>query len=293
MNIKVKTISICSSLCTLPLLAIAFIAVSLSSCWRDSEKTTEAETPVAEPDSMIYGLSCDGTNDSVIVFLPFIDGADPIVYHIEEAKAQGHVYGKLQIGDWVGIILNPKDSTEATMVINLDKLKGTWTYQVKPTWKDASKLTARAIRKNFAEMPDSLKEAYLVPREYGFTLKRSSVASPVGFVRNSSSLEDDSPVEYPQVKRYTGWKSRNGQLILISSDAPIITATADETNKNEKKKYKEYYDTLNYVFMNDDSLVLSTTSNEIISFHRRDNAISANAKAQKAAHTVANNKELK
>lgn len=260
------------------------------SCGGTENNHVETASEVAEPDSMIYGLSCDGTNDSVIVFLPFTHGADPVTYNIEDAKANGRIIGKPQIGDWVGVILNPNDSTEATMVVNLDKLKGTWTYQVRPTWKDASRLTARAMRKNFAEMPDSIKEAYLVPREYGFTLKRSGMASPVGFVRGSSSLEDDSPVEYPKVKYYTKWKTRNGHLILTSVDSLIM---ATEENKEALKKQKEHFDTLDFVFMADDSLVLRTRKNEIISFHRKASAISANAEAQKAAQKVTSTKDLK
>lgn len=260
------------------------------SCGGTENNHVETASEVAEPDSMIYGLSCDGTNDSVIVFLPFTHGADPVTYNIEDAKANGRIIGKPQIGDWVGVILNPNDSTEATMVVNLDKLKGTWTYQVRPTWKDASRLTARAMRKNFAEMPDSIKEAYLVPREYGFTLKRSSMASPVGFVRGTSSLEDDSPVEYPKVKYYTKWKTRNGHLILTSVDSLIL---ATENNKEALKKQKEHYDTLDFVFMAEDSLVLRTRKNETISFHRKANAITANAEAQKAAQKVTSTKDLK
>lgn len=267
----------------------AIVALTIASCSESKTDNAQANQKNAEPDSMIYGLSCDGSNDSVIVFLPFIDGVDPITYNIEVAKANGMVIGKPQIGDWIGIILNPEDSTEAKMVVNLDKLKGTWTYEVKPTWKDAAKLSARAMRRNFAEMPDSLKEAYLVPREYGFTLKRSSVASPVGIVRSKSSLEDDSPVEYPKVKYYKSWKTRNGHLILTSVDS-LTLSTATDSQKAANQK--ETYDTLDFVFMSEDSLVLRTTKNEIISFHRKANAMTANAKAQAAAQKVMK-KELK
>lgn len=269
------------------------LGATLLSCSETVKEEKAEKTEVKEPDSMIYGLSCDGSNDSVIVFLPFIEGADPITYNIEDAKAQGHIYGKPEIGDWVGIILNENDSTEAAMVVNLDKLKATWTHEVRPTWKEASKLTARAIRRNFASMPDSLKEAYLVPREYGFTLKRSSKASPVGFVRSSSSLEDDSPVEYPKMKYYSGWKTRNGRLILISTEGPALLAVAAKDDKAQQVAMKETYDTLDFVFMNEDSLVLRNSANEVVSFHRKDNALTANAKAQAAAQKVSENKSLK
>lgn len=271
---------------TASLLLTAMLALASFSCSSGEVKPEEKPEAIEEQDSMIYGLSCDGTNDSVIVFLPFKEGVDPITYNIEMARAAGRVFGKPQIGDWVGIIINPQDTTELTMVVNLDKLKGTWTHEVRPTWKDASKMTARAMRRNFAEMPDSLKEAYFIPREYGFTLKRSSMASPVGMIRSKSSLEDDSPVEYPKVKYYTNWKTRNGHLILTSTDKPRMAQMSENDEGKKAEQHKETYDTLDFVFMDEDSLVMLTQKKEIISFHRKENARAANAAAQKAAQKV-------
>ena len=267
--------------------AALFAAIMIASC--GGEKPAEpAATPAketAEKDSMIYGLSCDGTNDSVIVLLPFVTGADPVTYNIEVAKANGKVIGQSQIGDWVGVMLNPEDTTEAMMVINLDQLKATWTYEVRPTWKDASKLSARALRRKLGEIPDSMKEAYLVPREYGFTLKRSSVAQPVGRVMRATSLEDDSPVEYPPVKNYTSWKCRNGHLYLTSTEGttPIAKTSESDGKAANAPKPKETVDTLEFVMMTQDSLVLKRHNNDVISFHRKENASVANAAAQKAA----------
>ncbi|MCM1080060.1 MAG: lipocalin family protein [Bacteroidales bacterium] len=254
-------------------------------CACNNSKPAEKETAAVaeEKDSMIYGLSCDGTNDSVIVFLPFENGVDPIVYNIEVAKKTGKVIGQPQIGDWVGLKINPEDSTEATMVVDLDQLKGTWTFEVRPTWKDSAKMSRRALRRKLNEIPDSLKEAYLVPREYGFTLKRSSVASPVGYVMQKSSLEDDSPVEYPVVKHYTSWKCRNGRLILISAaDVPGNVKSTDD-NASKHTQAKEVYDTLDFIFMTNDSLVLQNSVKQRIAFHRKESAMAANAHAQKAA----------
>lgn len=239
----------------------------------DGQKKDSQKTEKEDPDSMIYGLACDGTNDSTVVLLKF-SGEDPISFNVIDAKAAGKIIGQLQIGDWIGVMINPQDSTEATAVIDLDQLKGTWTYQVFPVWKDAQNMSKRALKRKLNEIPDSLREAYLVPREYGFTLKRSSKASPVGFVMRKSSLEDDSPVEYPAVKNYTGWKCRNGRLILISSNKKM----SDEDKKDEKL----VYDTLDFVSMTADSLVL-TRGGKIYQFHRQANAMTANAAAQKAA----------
>lgn len=269
------------------LFCITFMIAAFASCTGE-KPTVETEKSVKteeENDSMIYGLSCDGTNDSVIVFLPFRDGADPVSYNIEVAKAEGRIIGQPQIGDWVGIMLNPADTTEAKMVINLDQLKATWTYSVRPTWKDASKLSRRALARKLDEIPDSLREAYMVPREYGFTLKRGHLASSVGRVRRQSSLEDDSPVEYPEVKNYIGWKTLNGELILISTDRQEFQIASLDKDKSTKPapKPKEYYDTLHFVMMTADSLVVHTSQHKRLAFHRQENAHDANAQAQKAA----------
>lgn len=264
---------------------IFFCAMLMLSCGNSETQTaTTFSTPELKdgPDSMIYGLSCDGSNDTVIILLPFGEGKDPVTYNIETAKRQGKIIGKPSIGDWVGIIVNPSDTTEATMVINLDQLKGTWTYQVTPTWKEASKMSRRALARKMAEMPDSLRHAYMIPREYGFTLKRSSMAAPVGYVMRTSSLEDDSPVEYPAVKHYTNWRCRNGQLILISSDINSVL----KTSNSNSDKTELIYDTLDFISMTDDSLVMRNSLGNTIGFHRQINAMTANAAAQKAAQKV-------
>lgn len=264
--------------------------VAVCSCNGGASETEPASAAATdEPtDSMVYGLTCDGTNDSVIVFLPFRKGADPITYNIEIANAQGRVIGQPKIGDWVSIIVNPSDTTEASLVVDLDQLKGTWTYSVRPTWKDASKLSRRALARKLNDIPDSLREAYLVPREYGFTLQRSYVAKAVGRVHRESTLEDDSPVEYPKVKNYTAWKVRNGRLILTSTDSFRIPGQqkTDEAAQKAKPDQKEKHDTLQLLAMNDDSLVVLTTQNKQMTFYRQANAISANAEAQKAVQKV-------
>lgn len=269
-----------------PLLLLATILLCFfpSSCRQNrADDIPATENAPSSPDSMLYGLTCDGTTDSVLVFLPFSTGADPVTYNIETARAAGNVIGNPSIGDWVGIILNPEDTTEATMVVNLDQLKGTWTYPVRPVWKDKAKLSPRALRRKLAELPDSLKEAYMVPREYGFTLKRSSVASPVGYVISKSSLYDDSPVEYPEVKRYTNWVCRNGQLILTS-----VKDTADNsvTATPGTKSVLTTYDTLDFVFLSDDSLILRRQDGRQLHMHRRLSAELANLKAQQAADII-------
>ena len=74
-------------------------------------------------DSMIYGLVCDGTTDSVIVLWPF--SGDPVIYDCIDAHDSHRIIGKPSIGDWVGIIRDSIDTTVVAMAIDLDQLKGT------------------------------------------------------------------------------------------------------------------------------------------------------------------------
>lgn len=230
-------------------------------------------------DSMIYGLACEGTSDSFIVVYPF-SGQDPVSYSCIDAHKAKRIIGKPQTGDWVGIVLDPTDSTTATMVINLDQLKGTWTYPVMPVFKDLKNLSAKARKRMEAqaisELPDSEKALYLVPREYGFTLKRGHAAQAVGRVFSGNGAKDDSPVEYPEVKRYQQWFSWNGRLILVSSKEAL-----DQVEEKSQKP-ELVFDTLDFISLSEDSLILSNHGTPI-GFHRKSSTISANAEAQKKA----------
>jgi hypothetical protein len=224
-------------------------------------------------DSMLYGLACDGSSDSVIVLWPF--SGDPVTYNCIDAHDAHRNSGKPTIGDWVGIMVNPEDTTSASMVIDLDQLKGTWTYPVMPVMKDLQKMSARLQKRMMANMPDSIKNTYLVPREYGFTLKRAHQAQSVGYVRSNSTLESDSPVEYPPVKRYRQWYMLNGRLILVSAERKMTTGPETEA------PLIAVLDTLDFLYMDNDSLIM-TQNGKRIGFHRKENAIKANDAANKA-----------
>lgn len=242
----------------------------------DEEDNPLKEEPLEEivGDSMVYGLSCDGSTDSVIVIWPF--KGDPITYSCIEAKGNGKIIGKPQIGDWIGVMVNPEDTTEATMVINLDQLKGTWTYPVMPVMKELQNMSPRMQKRMMENMPDSVKQTFFVPREYGFTLKRGHKAQAVGRIMRTSTLADDSPVQYPEVKNYKQWHMLNGRLILVSGERMMLPKDGETL-----KKPKNTLDTLDFVYMDNDSLILMSKGTRI-GFHRKENALKANAAASKA-----------
>ena len=198
--------------------------LTMVSCGKKNEPVANIGTQIDVSkqivgDSMIYGLACEGTSDSNIVVYPF-NGGDPIKYSCIDAHKRHRIIGHPEIGDWVGLVLDKEDTTVATMVVNLDQLKGTWTYTVMPTFKDFKHLSKRMQKKMestlIEQMPDSERALYMVPREYGFSLKRSHNAEPVGRIRHNVGVDEDSPVEYPEVKHYAQWFSWNGRLILVS-----------------------------------------------------------------------------
>jgi len=259
-----------------------FILLMMTGCKEKQQKEEEVsmmqmvEVEI-KGDSMLYGLACDGTSDSVIVIWPF-DG-DPKTYSCINAHDNHRIIGKPTIGDWVGIMINPNDTTEATMVIDLDQLKATWTYPVKPVMKDLKKMSARMQKRMMDDMPDSIKETYLVPREYGFTLKRSHMAQPVGMIHSDNTLESDSPVEYPEVKRYVRWYMLNGRLVLAS-----VKIDPDKA-PDPKTPPTVILDTLDFVYMDYDSLIM-TLHGQRYGFHRKTNALEANKAAQDAQQKI-------
>ena len=249
----------------------------------------ETEKPLPEPtsegklnreqllegDSTIYGLACEGCNDSVVILLPG-DGSDPVTYNIIDAHRHNRVMGRLKVGDWIGLMRNPADSTVADFVLNLDELKGTWCYVVMPKWRDATNMTPQAQAILEESMPDSVKKEFFVPREYGFSLKRQWTAQSVGYVRKSP-LEDQSPVVYPRLLYFTEWYILNCRLVMTSREYQ----KKDDSEEMELAGYRN--DTCDVVFLSGDSLVLSSDG-ESRGYYRRTNVADINKEArQKAA----------
>ncbi len=249
----------------------------------------ESEKPLPEPtsegklnreqllegDSTIYGLACEGCSDSVVILLPG-DGSDPVTYNIIDAHRHNRVMGRLKVGDWIGLMRNPADSTVADFVLNLDELKGTWCYVVMPKWRDATNMTPQAQAILEESMPDSVKKEFFVPREYGFSLKRQWTAQSVGYVRKSP-LEDQSPVVYPRLLYFTEWHILNCRLVMTSREYQ----KKDDSEEMELAGYRN--DTCDVVFLSGDSLVLASDG-ESRGYYRRNNVADINKEArQKAA----------
>lgn len=265
------------------LLLLATLLAVVVSCGKktEEEKIVDAE-PVGrlnselllEGDHTIYGLACEGCNDSVVVLLPD-DGSDPVTYNALQATRRHKVLGRMRVGDWIALVSNPQDSTVADLVIDLDELKGTWCYVVMPRPRGYENMTPAEEARTLAQMPDTVKEQFLIPREYGFTLKRQWSAQSVGYVRQQTALEEQSPVVYPPLGYFMEWHILNGQLVMTSGEFRKQEGTEEMVAEPSRQ------DTCSIELLTADSLVLS--SDGITRGYYRANKANVNKLAREKA----------
>lgn len=255
------------------------VLTALVSC--NTKEVKDSEQPVytqrLQGDNAVYGLACDGCNDTVIVVLPE-DNSDPVTYNIMEAKRRNRIMGKIQIGDRLCIVLNKKNKKEADVVVDIDKLAGIWCYIVMPKMRDAEQLSAKAQARMMNNMSDSVKETYLIPREYGFYLKRDWIATSVGYVDDNNALAQESPVEYPPLGYFTAWHLWNGMLVITSGKP----SSKNNVQINPKSLHN---DTCSIDYLDGDSLVLSSDGVSR-SYYRKENINDINRRAQAVANEL-------
>lgn len=263
------------------LLAALFLVLALGACKESTLQQAKRNGQSNDElrltgDSTVYGLACEGCTDSVIYLLPN-DGSDPVKYNIVDATRNRRVLGKIKTGDWIGLVVNKQDRHVADMAVNLDQLKGIWCYIVMPKMRDFDKMSKRLQDRMLNEMSDSLKETFLVPREYGFWLKRQWEAASIGYVREASTLADESPVTYPPLGYFVNWYIWNGYFVMVSGKPKY-------DDENKVTGYDNVtYDTCSIDYLDEDSLVLSDRDGSR-SYYRKDNIQDVNKKAQAIAN---------
>lgn len=223
-----------------------------------SDTTTYNEEQSLPGDSTLYGLACEGCTDSVLVYIPF-SGGDPDTLDILNARINRKVFGRPDIGDEIAFVLNGTDKKSADIVINLERLKGEWCYLVTPKLRPragASPNETTTLPPNF---PDSLKKQWFQPREYGMELQRDHVARPIG-IRRPATERQDTPVEYPEVKRYREWHIYNGHLLL--SEMRVDTLGKQQVTA---------IDTADIVLLRRDSLLLRFNDQKEQGYYRKTN----------------------
>lgn len=263
------------TLMTVTLAAGLFGACSGDKATKDlSNIQVESELKITG-DKTVYGLACEGCNDSTVLLLPN-DGSDPVKYDIIDATRNHKVRGKIKTGDWICLLTNKNDKHVADFVMDLDQLRGIWCYIVMPKMRDYDKMSKRLQARMMENMSDSMKETFLIPREYGFWLKRQWQAQSVGYVKESNTLAEESPVVYPQLGFYVAWGIWNGKII-IARGTPKFSDTGQVTVTNMVN------DTCDVDYLDADSLVLSSDGqsrsyyrkNDINDVNKRANAIAA------------------
>lgn len=270
------------------------LAAGLFGACNSDKATTDNSTIQVESelkitgDKTVYGLACEGCNDSTILLLPN-DGSDPVKYDIIDATRNHKVRGKIKTGDWICLITNKNDKRVADFVMDLDQLRGIWCYIVMPKMRDYNKMSKRLQARMMENMSDSMKETFLIPREYGFWLKRQWQAQSVGYVRESSTLAEESPVVYPQLGYYVAWGIWNGKII-IARGIPKFSDNGQVSVTNMVN------DTCDVDYLDTDSLVLSSDGqsrsyyrkNDINDVNKRANAIAAMRSKQALQQTTEN-----
>lgn len=237
--------------------ALTFGACSSKDKNIDAENTSIDVQPTIKGDSTLYGLACDGCTDSVVVFLRN-SGGDPDTFNIIDARQDHRVYGHPRIGDRLALLVDTKDSTQAYIVIDLDDLQGKWCYQAMPKMRDFASMSPRLQRRMMANMPDSIKKTFMVPKEFGFHIRRGNTVRPIGFFQRSNTTDDMSPVEYPPFKMYTEWHIFNGNLILTEEQMPMLGQRAP----------KSVSDTAKIMMLGKDTLVLKI-KDEVKGYYRQ------------------------
>lgn len=191
------------------------------SCSGKQGKTEQAPELMqnAPGDSTLYGLACDGCNDSVIVLLPF-DLSDPQTFDVIEAWKKHKIFGMPKIGDKMAVILSA-DKKQVEMVIDMDRLVGTWYRMVTPELHKPAAFTDQQFEEMKARMltnmTDSARDSLFKPIEYGFVLNANKTVSMLG-TQQLRDMEDNESsmrrVEYPKQKSYKKWDLWNGKFIL-------------------------------------------------------------------------------
>ena len=231
---------------------LAATAMLLGACHSGTQteknSTVYNETVTLEGDSTVYGLACDGCTDSILVYLPF-SGGDPDTIDILNARVQRKVFGRPEVGDEVAFVLNASNKKVADLVINIDRLKGSWCYQVMPKLRRRLRASADSVVQLPPDFPDSLRKKWFQPREYGLELQRDNIVRPIG--TQTRGKEQQGPVEYPEMKRYREWHIYNGHLLLMETRRD--TTGARKTIST---------DTADIVVMRHDSLLLRFADHE-------------------------------
>lgn len=217
---------------------------------RPSDSDTSQQFVRAEGDSTIYGITAEGTNDSILVYLALpYNGANPDTVSILETRRNRQVFGRPNTGDDVAILRSSEDSTKAERIIMIQDLLGRWYYEVYPT--------LRRTPLNDNMLPQRIKDMLKIPLEYNLMLKNDYTA--YNMAPRSQANDEQTPIVYPKARRYTQWQIYNGQL--------VFTETIRDSLDN---RVPVGTDTVDIVRLRRDTLILQFTDGEHIYYRKNE-----------------------
>ena len=184
-----------------------------------------------EGDSTIYGLACEGSNDSIIVILTSIEN-DPDTIDILEARINRRVFGRPEIGDQLAIMMNTQRKSVADIVINIDHLKGEWCYQVMPRLRRRVGAATDSAVQLPPDFPDSLRRKWFQPREYGFELRRDNTVRPIGLQRNEAERQPGPSV--PILPISSSCDATRSNCVSQTTNKVITASLTDETEASAR-----------------------------------------------------------
>ena len=239
---------------------LTLAALLMTSCSKGKEqKATVLKDTLsmqAEGDKTIYGMACDGCNDTLIIFLPMAydgnyDGSNPDTLNILEASRQHKVFGQIRIGDKLAMLRNEQDSTMADVVIVAEDVVAKWCYKVLPTLRQRADMEGQTEDQQIEQLPDSIAELLTIEREYGIVIKDHNVAYSIGSYNHANTTDELTPVVYPTMRRYMGWNIYNGKMILAVVGIDSLG-----------QRYHAGNDTAEFVKLTSDTLVLRINNEE-------------------------------
>ena len=225
-------------------------ALIMTGCGSKQEVAlNDEEDTIQDIDSLdhtIYGLACDGCNDTLVIFLKMpYNGGDPDTLHILDAVKKRRIMGKIHIGDKLAIMKSKSDSTVADLVIVTEQLMGQWRHLVYPTLHQRADMEGNTERQKIAQLPDSIKELLNIPHEYGMDIKHDNLLYVPGAYTKNVTSDEESPIEYPKAEYYNEWNIYIGRFVMLAASKDSLGETQIVAS-----------DTADIIYLMGDSLVL-------------------------------------
>lgn len=226
------------------LFIVAICLLTIAGCGGQTAPVVQNEETVGQGRG-ISALVCEGTNDTILIYLTMpYDGSDPDTLNVLKASKNHRVFGQPNVGDNVVVVRSEQDSMVADVVIVTEDLMGRWSYEVYPTLRLQAGMSA-----DTSLLPDTIKQLLQVSSEYSIDFKKDYSMLAFGGARRT--MAEESPVEYPAMKRYTEWRIVDDQLLLYVS---AVDSTGEANIVG--------VDTARFVTLLSDTLVLDINGEE-------------------------------